>query len=353
MERIVVRTDPGYTVQVGTGVLDNAGKEIAKVVPGRRAAILSDSNVMPLYAQALSRQLIAEGFSVATITFPAGEASKNPDTLLRVINELAALSLTRADVLVALGGGVTGDLGGLAASLYLRGIHCVQIPTSLLAMVDSSVGGKTAVNLEAGKNLLGTFFQPDLVLCDPTVLGTLPPEELANGWAEIIKYAFLKRDPLYDMLRGVTPGADLSPIIAECVRIKEALVAEDEFDRGNRALLNFGHTMGHAIERLTDFSIPHGRAVGVGMAMMTRAAVQSGLCSRDTLDVLLALLTRFGLESTTALGIPDLISASAHDKKSTGKKITVIVPRALGNCELRSLSYEELAGMMALGREIE
>ncbi len=353
MEIIEVRTQPSYQVVVGAGAIKALGARVRTLVKGRKAALLADSHVMPLYGASVSDLLSVAGFTVTPIEFAAGEASKTPEVLLEVIDALAAAELTRADVLVALGGGVTGDLGGLAASLYLRGIHLVQIPTSLLAMVDSSVGGKTAVNLAAGKNLLGTFYQPDLVLCDPTLLSTLPAEEFANGWAEIIKYAILEDKPLLSLVEHYLEGDDLTAIIATAIRIKEALVAEDEHDRGARALLNLGHTMGHAIERLTDFAIPHGRAVGIGLAMMTRAAVATGQAEPAALEVVLRLLARFGLEDRTTLTVEALIAACAHDKKSTGEEITVIVPHAPGHCTLERVSYATLAAWMTAAREME
>lgn len=353
METISVHTAQPYNVLVGEGLLDEAGERIRALICGHRAMIVSDSNVAPRYALALQSNLEAVGFSVRIHTFAAGEASKSPETLLALINHLAQEHFTRHDVLVALGGGVTGDLGGLAASLYMRGMPCVQIPTSLLAMVDSSVGGKTAVNLPTGKNLLGTFSQPKLVLCDPKALTTLPEEEWANGWAEIIKYAFLEDKPLLGLLQSEITASTLTAIIAQCVRIKEGIVSRDEEDHGERALLNFGHTVGHAIEQLSGFTIPHGRAVGMGMAKITRAQVAMGVLPSSVLDTLLTLLARFGLSDRTPWSAEELVQAARADKKSSGERITLILPRALGHCVTESVTYEDFTQRLVLAHTLE
>lgn len=353
METISVHTAQPYNVLVGEGLLDEAGERIRALIRGHRAMIVSDSNVAPRYALALQSNLEAVGFSVGIHTFAAGEASKSPETLLALINHLAQEHFTRHDVLVALGGGVTGDLGGLAASLYMRGMPCVQIPTSLLAMVDSSVGGKTAVNLPTGKNLLGTFSQPKVVLCDPLALDTLPEDEWANGWAEIIKYAFLQHDPLLGLLQGELTSETLTQIIAQCIRIKEGIVSRDEHDHGERALLNFGHTVGHAIEHLSDFSIPHGRAVGMGMAKITRAQVATGHLSPEVLETLLSLLRRYHLEDKTPWSAKELVEAARADKKSTGYTITLILPVALGRCVTQSVTYEDFTVRLLAAERLE
>lgn len=354
MKTIDVRTGVPYRVLIGRGLLAETGRLSAAVLRGRRTVIVGDSNVMPLYAAALRESLAAAGFDVAdAVTFRAGEASKNPKVLVGVLNRLAAARLTRADAVMALGGGVTGDMAGLAAALYQRGIDFVQIPTSLLAMVDSSVGGKTAVNLAKGKNLMGAFHQPRLVVCDPDCLRTLPEREMSNGWAEIIKYAMLRADPLLGLLRdpqaGDAGGPVIERIVAECIGIKRDIVSEDEFEHGSRALLNLGHTVGHAVERVSRFRVPHGRAVGIGTAVITRAAVRSGRCAPEALPELYALLKRFGLTDRCRWEPERLLEAARSDKKATGSGITAVLPEAFGRCRLERISIAELGKLIALG----
>lgn len=289
MHRITVNTSVPYDVLIERGLLARLGELTARVLaPGRTAAILSDSNVWPLYGDAAAQSLKDAGFTTCHYVFPAGESSKTPETLVSFVEFLAESGLTRSDFVVALGGGVTGDMGGLAASLYQRGIDCVQVPTSLLAMVDSSVGGKTAVDLPQGKNLMGTFTQPRLVVCDPDVLRTLKPEVYNEGMAEVIKYGMFGNRKLLQQLSE--DETDIADIIAVCVEMKRVVVDEDEKENGARQILNFGHTIGHAVERLSHFSIYHGEGVAIGMAVMTRGCVRLGCCPRECDEILEPLL---------------------------------------------------------------
>jgi 3-dehydroquinate synthase len=354
MKTIDVRTGVPYQVLIGRGLLAETGRLAKKVLRGRRTVIVGDSNVMPLYGEALRTSLEAAGYDVAdAVTFRAGEASKNPKVLVDVLNRLAAARLNRSDSVMALGGGVTGDMAGLAAALYQRGIDFVQIPTSLLAMVDSSVGGKTAVNLARGKNLMGAFHQPRLVVCDPECLKTLPKREMSNGWAEIIKYAMLRSDPLLALLKDpkadAVDGPVIEKIVAECVGIKRDIVSDDEFEKGSRALLNLGHTVGHAVERLSRFRVPHGRAVGIGTAVITRAAVRSGTCEPQALPELYALLKRFGLTDRCNYEPAALLEAARSDKKASDTGITAVLPEAFGRCRLEKISFAKLGELIELG----
>ena len=259
METISVHASRDYEVRIGSGLLTRTGELSAPLIKGRHAMIVSDSNVWPLYGAMVQASLEDAGFQVDHFVFPAGEQSKNTDTLVQLLTCLAQKGMTRSDGVFALGGGVTGDMAGLAASLYLRGIPCVQLPTSLLSVVDSSVGGKTAVDLPEGKNLVGTFTQPHLVLCDTNVLATLSPQVEAEGWAEIIKYGMIRSQELINFLLENTPGTDIEWVIAHCVSIKRDVVAQDEQDNAVRQVLNFGHTIGHAIERCGGYShLPRG-----------------------------------------------------------------------------------------------
>lgn len=351
MKSITVHASRTYEVKIGPGLLARAGELSAPLIRGRAAVIVSDSNVWPLYGQTVQDSLEGAGFQVDHFVFPAGEPSKNPQTLVELLTFLAQKGLTRSDAVFALGGGVTGDMGGLAAALYLRGIPCVQLPTTLLSVVDSSVGGKTAVDLPEGKNLVGTFTQPHLVLCDTDTLDTLPPAVCAEGWAEIIKYGMIRSKKLLDFLRENPAGTDMEWVIAHCVSIKRDVVNEDEQDNGVRQVLNFGHTIGHAIERCGNYSYFHGEGVAMGMAIMTRACVKQGKCPPQCWQVLEELLDKYHLPKTCGMEREQLLEAARADKKRRGEAITLIQPDVLGNCVLYKTDYNELSKVLALGME--
>ena len=349
METITVNASRTYQVQVGAGLLARTGELSAPLIQGRDAVIVSDSNVWPRYGRTVAGSLAQAGCRVREFVFPAGEASKNPQVLLELLTFLARHELTRSDAVFALGGGVTGDMAGLAAALYLRGIACVQLPTSLLSMVDSSVGGKTAVDLPEGKNLVGTFTQPHLVLCDTQALDTLSPAVLAEGWAEIIKYGMIRSRELLDFLREKPAGENLDWVIAQCLTIKRDVVAADERDNAVRQVLNFGHTIGHAIERCGHYAIYHGEGVAMGMAIMTRACVKQGRCPAECWTVLEELLDKYHLPKTCDMDPADLLAAARADKKRRGNAITLIQPERLGNCVLYKTDYDELARVLEVG----
>lgn len=319
------------------GVLDEAGRIAYK--PDTTAAIITDSNVSPLYADRLESSLKSSGFRVVKYVFPAGEASKNVNTYINVINFLAENRLTRSDAVFALGGGVVGDLAGFAAATYLRGVKLVQIPTTLLACVDSSVGGKTAVDLPSGKNLLGAFYQPHIVLIDPDTLGTLPREVFLDGIAEVIKYAAIMDGDMYPLFDDFT--GNLDTIITRCVNNKRAVVEQDEHDTGLRQLLNYGHTFGHAIELLMDYKLGHGHCVSIGMSIMARACVKKGVCDPICADQLISSLKNAGLPTSTNLSAEAIYEAMLSDKKRTGGSITLVIPSAPGKCVLHKVPVEE------------
>ncbi len=352
MQCIHINTAQPYDVLVGRGTLSQVGQLAAPLLSGRQAVIVSDSNVWPLYGDAVRLSLEKEGFSVENFVFPAGEESKNTEILLKLIHFLAAKGLTRSDAVFALGGGVTGDMAGLAAALYLRGIQCVQIPTSLLAMVDSSVGGKTAVDLPEGKNLLGCFSQPRLVVCDPDALKTLRPAVYAEGWAEIIKYGMILDADLLEKLGSPAAEANIEDVIARCVELKRQVVAQDEQDNALRQILNFGHTIGHAVERCAEFGCYHGEGVAIGMAIMTRATVRQGACPKECADTLEKLLVRYHLPNQTHFSQEKLLEAARADKKRRGESITLIRPAALGKCVMDKTDFKALAEVLKLGMPV-
>jgi len=260
---------------------------------------------------------------------------------------LAENEITRNDVIVALGGGVTGDLAGFAAATYMRGMSYVQIPTTLLAMVDSSVGGKTAIDLDSGKNLVGAFWQPKIVICDYSTLLTLPEENYREGCAEVVKYGILRDGELLDLLENSKDN--IEDIIKKCIEIKRDIVQEDEFDKGTRGLLNLGHTVAHAVEKLTEYKVSHGEAVSVGLAVILKSAAKSGDCSQELCDRVLSLLARLGLPVTTECSEEDILENIDHDKKRSGNEILLIIPLAVGKCEMRKMSLRDARNYLECG----
>ena len=349
MKTIAMQTaSKSYEIKVGKGLLDMAGSLAAQVRTPEKAMIVTDSTVDRLYSGRLISSLEGAGFDTVKYVFPAGERSKNSETLLELLNFMARSRMTRADTLFALGGGVTGDLGGLAAALYMRGIGLVQVPTTLLACVDSSIGGKTAIDLEAGKNLAGVFYQPELVICDSETLLSLPESEYSNGCAEVIKYAMIK-DPSLSQALCAPEKAGIDRIITRCVQIKGDVVSADERETGERRILNFGHTFGHAIEKCSGYAIPHGSAVAVGMSLITNACVKLGLCEQSCLSKLRDMLERCKLPSETEFSEKELFEAVLSDKKRASDRITLVVPREVGNCELSDVPLSQARQFLRLG----
>lgn len=349
MTCIHVPVGRGYDVLVQPGLLDGAGEQIARVSRAATVAVISDDTVFPLYGERVCESLRRAGFRTVSFAFPAGEQHKNLTTYASILNFLAEQRLSRSDLLVALGGGVTGDMAGFAASTYLRGIPFVQIPTTLLAAVDSSVGGKTAVDLPAGKNLVGTFCQPALVLCDPQVLDTLPHAQYRDGCAEVIKYGLMGNAEFFEQLERVPASEQREHVIATCIAMKRDLVCEDEFDVGARRLLNLGHSIGHAVEACSDFAIPHGSAVAIGMAHITRAAVKRGICPPEVLPRVLNILKQYDLPTQAPYPLERLYQASLADKKIANGKMHLVVPEGLGRCRIQPVSGEEMRQWMRDG----
>ncbi len=346
MKKVKVEASTAYDILIENGLLGDSGGLIGEIAKGRTAVIVSDSNVFPLYGAAVKKSLEKESFNVLTFVFEAGEDSKSTDTLVKLWEFLAESRVTRSDVLVALGGGVTGDLTGFAAATFLRGIKYVNIPTSLLSMVDSSVGGKTAVDLKNGKNLAGAFYQPSLVIIDPDTLSTLPRNIFNDGMAEVIKYGMINTPDLLLKLQG---EYDINEIIEICVTAKRDIVAVDERDTGIRQLLNFGHTPAHGIEILSEFTVSHGSAVAIGMVIMTKAAIQKGLCEKEALHTLLTLLEKFSLPAKTVFSAKEISDIALSDKKRAGDEITLVLPEKSGKCVLKKIPVTELSSFISEG----
>lgn len=338
MPVIDINTSSGYSVFLGKGMLDSAAELISPLIGkhGGRIMVVSDSSVYPLYGENLKTELKKTGAEIYEYVFPAGENSKSLLTVEKLWGELAGHSFSRSDMLIALGGGVTGDITGFAASAYLRGIRYVQIPTTLLAMVDSSVGGKTAVNIAQGKNMIGAFWQPSLVICDTATLDTLSEEVFNDGMAEVIKYAMIDSDEIRELIMSEKPDIEKTVELSVCS--KKEKVEADERDKGRRKLLNFGHTAGHAIEALSRYTVSHGRAVAIGMALITKESISNGICEPETLDILKAMLNRYSLPAECEYELKDICSFAVNDKKREGNRICLIVPEKAGKCYIKEIS---------------
>ena len=351
IQTIQVHTAPAYEVSIGGGLLHDCGRHLRTVMSPCHMAVVTDSTVAPLYLERVTASLRDAGFTVSHYVFPAGEAHKNFGTLSGILEFLAQAHLTRTDCVAALGGGVTGDMAGFAAAVYLRGIRCVQLPTTLLSAVDSSVGGKTAIDLEAGKNLAGAFLQPAAVLCDTDCLRSLPADVFADGAAEAIKTGVLDDESLFALFEDGSLTVDPAGVIARCVAYKAGVVERDEKEQNERRLLNLGHTVGHAIEKCSGYTIPHGHAVAAGLAIIARSAEALGWTEAPLAGRIAACLAKNGLPTGTEYTAEALAQAALADKKRAGDSITLVIPRKIGVCELRKMPVTELLAVIAAGLE--
>lgn len=349
MTEIKINVPDSYTVYIGSGILSTTADILKDTGINGKLAIVCDSNVAPLYLEKLETVLQNGGYNTVRYVFPAGESSKNMDTLSDIVEFFAESGLTRRDTAIALGGGVTGDMTGFAAGVYMRGISYVQIPTTLLASVDSSVGGKTAVDLRAGKNLAGLFIQPKAVICDTDTLVTLKKEVYADGMAEVIKTAILGDSELFSRLES--GDADNEYIISRCVAYKGKVVTEDEFEMGVRKLLNLGHTPAHSVEKLSGYTIPHGHAVAMGLGIMTRSATAEGLIDRELESRILNMIEKNGLPTTAPYSAKELADTAFFDKKRQGNSISLIKIRGIGDCFIEKFGMDEVEGIFKRGTE--
>ena len=336
MKTISVKVEKQYDVLVGTGLLGEAGRLIAGLDSKiQKLMIVSDSNVAPLYMAQLRASLEAAGFEVFDFVFEAGEQSKTLNTIGDILGALAAAAFTRTDAVVALGGGVVTDMAGFAASIFLRGIKVFQIPTSLLAQVDASVGGKTGVDLPQGKNLVGAFWQPSLVIVDTGVLASLDDVLFTEGMAEVIKYAFILDKGLYELLqnRVTKTSPELEEVVARCIELKAQVVSQDEHDNGLRQLLNYGHTIGHVIEARSNFTVSHGFAVAKGMERISRG--------NPVHDALVQMLKLYELPCDDPISADQIMAGIMNDKKKRGSNITAVIVNEIGKGELKPMPVEE------------
>ncbi len=346
MRKVIVRASTEYAILIGRGLLAQAGAEIAKRIRPCKAAVITDTTVEKLYAEQVEKSLAEAGFSTCRFAFPAGEGSKHIGTLSEILEFLAEEEVTRQDIIVALGGGVTGDMAGFAAAVYQRGIRFVQVPTTFLAAVDSSVGGKTAIDLKAGKNMAGAFYQPHLVLCDVDTLDTLPEETFADGIAETLKYGVIGDEDLFKKTASGDFRNNLEEIIETCVKMKRDIVMEDEFDTGLRQLLNLGHTLGHAIEKKSGFTLTHGHAVAIGMHLIAKAAEEKGLAEAGLAEKIKVALENNNLPVSTMYTAEEITKGVLKDKKRRGGEISFVFPTKIGHCEIVKIPVDEVTELV-------
>ncbi len=335
-----------YDIIIDKDILKNTADYIKEVFGGGKIAVVTDSNVGPLYGGTVINSLESGGFETELITIPAGEKSKSEKYLFELYDRMLSFGLTRSDLIIALGGGVVGDLTGYAAASLLRGVPYVQIPTTLLAQVDSSVGGKVAIDLPRGKNLVGAFNQPKMVIIDTECLKTLSPRVLSDGMAEVIKYGAIKDKELFELLENIKNTKELfakiDKIVYNCCDIKRQVVEEDEFDKGGRMILNFGHTFGHAIEKQYNYeTYTHGEAVGVGMRMACEYGERLGLTPKGTAERMTKILENYSLPTHVEISKRQLGDAAAVDKKGEGAYINLILLSGIGDVLIKKFRKDE------------
>ena len=348
MRKVTVEASTTYDIVIGKGLLCEAGKLCKETLGIHSVAVVTDDTVDTLYSKKLEASLKSAGYSPIKFVISHGEASKSMENLGKLLGFLADNHITRSDFLIALGGGVVGDLTGFAAAVYLRGISFVQIPTTLLAAVDSSVGGKTAVNIPEGKNLVGAFHQPSLVICDYETLDTLEESTFADGCAEVIKYGVINDTELFSKLKSPIKS-QIEDIIANCVSNKRDIVNLDERDNGVRRLLNLGHTVGHAVEICSHFEISHGSAVAIGMAIVARASAKCGICSSDVPLEIENMLQSYSLPTSCVYSAGELTDVALGDKKRMGGTLSFILPYSIGDSRVYNMKIEDVKDFIAKG----
>ena len=317
-----------YKIYIGKSLFSESAELLRGFVEGKKVCIVSDTNVYPLYGKAVEEAVAKGGGEGFSLVVEAGEEAKSFKNLEYLCREIIRRDFTRSDVIIALGGGVVGDLTAFCASVVLRGVNLIQLPTTLLSQVDSSVGGKTAVNIPEGKNLVGSFYQPKMVIIDTDTLKTLPEREVACGMAEVIKYAAIRDEALYETL--LSGSFEIEDVIAKCCSIKAGIVEKDELDKGERMLLNFGHTLGHAVENYTGYgTYSHGAAVAIGMCTITLWSERQGITKSGTYDKLKALCEKYNLPASIE-NLDKMTGAAMHDKKRSGSKISIVLVKDMG-----------------------
>lgn len=342
MQRIKIKASTNYEVVIGKDLLKKVGPEILKVVPCCKVLIVSDDRVAPKYMSTVLDSMSSVGYDVSTYVLKHGEKSKNSENYLKILNHLAELGFTRRDLLVALGGGVVGDLTGFVASTFMRGIKYVQVPTTLLAGIDSSVGGKTAIDLKSGKNLVGTFYQPAKVIFDVKTLETLPEKEYLNGLGEAVKYAIMDGGEIYELVKDGLSHDELERFCTLCVKSKKQVVEKDEKEGGYRQILNLGHTIAHAIEKMSGYTIPHGRCVAMGIKAIADVSLKNGWLDVESSVLIEKMLRNNGLMTPPPYKVEDMIDVIKSDKKMKGDTITIVVINKIGRCDFVDIKIDRL-----------
>lgn len=352
MTVIQVNTKPYYSVRIENDLLKDIGRLVSYYLRGK-VFLLTDKNVDHYYGEEMITSLASEGIVVEKYVVEGGEESKSLSCYGEILEKMAELNFHRNDSLVAFGGGVVGDLGGFVAATFQRGIDYIQIPTTLLAAVDSSVGGKTAINLKAGKNLAGAFKQPKIVYCDPKLFKTMERTRFSDGIAESIKYGILRDPELFYLFEQPLQRDEerISSIVEKCVGHKAEVVERDEFEKGERQFLNLGHTIGHAIEKCSDFNISHGHAVAIGMAIMARACAHLGILQEEEKDKILSVLQKNDLPLECEYSSEELFQQVYRDKKVQGEEITIVEIKAIGHCRLHKMPIKEFKKYIEKGRK--
>lgn len=343
MKNLTVNISKKYDVVLGYSLLDSTINYIKEIVSGKKLAIITDDIVDNLYSDKIDKNLKKNNFEISKFVFRNGESSKNINTLSDILEFLAECNFKRNDIIIALGGGVVGDITGLAASLYMRGIKFIQIPTTLLAMVDASIGGKTAIDLKNGKNLAGAFWQPSLVICDCEIIRNLPDRLFAEGMAEVIKCGAIRKTEIIDYVLNNRVKEYLEEIIEACISLKRDVVEADEFEtKGIRQILNVGHTVAHAIEKTSNYTVSHGLAVGTGLVIEANIAKQIGILKDDTDIILKECVDKYNLYLKQDYDIESFVNAMKNDKKNNDKKIVFMLPEKIGKYKEYKLSEQEI-----------
>ncbi len=353
MNRMHINVSKPYDVIIGRGLINETASLIESVCISKRVAVITDDIVDGLYSQNVVNQLKNNAFDVFKFVFTNGEQSKNINTLSDILEFLASNEFKRNDTIIALGGGVVGDIAGLSAALYARGIRFIQIPTTLLAMVDASIGGKTAIDLKAGKNLAGCFWQPSIVICDVDIIENLPQKIFTEGMGEVIKYDVIGNYGICDMVQKETIKDNLESVISTCIESKRQIVQKDEFETsGVRKLLNVGHTIAHGIEKMSDYKVPHGFAVGTGLVWEAAIAYLMRLCDLETFETIKNAVAKAGLMVDLPYDLNDFVNCMKKDKKNEDSRISFLLPNKIGKCKEYKLIYTELAELLKQAGEL-
>ncbi len=343
MRKVSVNTNVPYDILIERGLIKKTGELIKSVSSAAKVCVITDSNVGAIYGETVIDSLRQSGFDAALFTFEAGEKNKRLDTISAMYSYMADFNMSRKDLVVALGGGVTGDMAGFAAATYMRGINFVQIPTSLLAQVDSSVGGKTGVDIDQGKNLVGAFHQPILVIIDPDTLDTLSDYYLSDGMGEVIKYGCIKDKKLFVTLENNNAYDIIEEIVFTCVSIKRDVVERDEKESGERMLLNFGHTLGHSLEKIYNFEgLSHGQAVAVGMVMITQAGEKAGLTEKDSSERIKVLCEKYDLPTSDTASVKEIADICSSDKKASNGSVNLVLLKRIGESFIKPTELGKL-----------